>query len=95
VTVAVPLATPVKVTVHLPVNSMQLAPTVPTAIFEETKFTVPVGVLDGVVVSVTVAVQVEVPAGTIVLGPQTTPVDVLSWPVAVTVTVAVALVLGL
>jgi len=95
VTVAVPTATPVKVTEHVPEVRMQLAPTVPTAVFEEVKLAVPVGVLDGVVVSATVTVQVEVPVGTIVLGLQTTLVDVLSFAAAVTVTVAAALVLVL
>ena len=77
-TVAVPGATPVKVTVQLPPDNMQLAPTVPTAVLDDVKPTVPVAVFAGVVVSVTVAVQVEVAPGTIVAGLQVTPVDVLS-----------------
>jgi len=95
VTVAVPTATPVNATVHLPEDRVQLAPTVPTPGFDETKLTLPDGTLAGVVVSVTVAVHVEVPVGTIVLGLQAALVEVLSLPVAVTVTVAAALVLML
>ena len=98
-TVAVPVATPVKVTEQLVtlavVDKAQLAPTVPTLVFEETKLTLPVGELVGVVVSATVAVQVEVPVGMIVLGLQATPVVVLSLPVTVTVMVAEVLVLVL
>ncbi len=59
-TVALPEATPVKVTEQLPAVNMQLAPTVPTAVFDETKLTVPDGVFAAFVVSVTVAVHVEV-----------------------------------
>jgi len=95
VTIAVPTVTPVKVTVHLPDDRAQLAPTVPTDVFEDTKLTVPPGVFDMDVVSVTVAVQVEVPVGAIVPGLQATAVDVLSLLVAVTVTVATELVLVL
>jgi hypothetical protein len=99
VTVAVPTATPVKVTEQLVtlavVDKVQLASTVPTEVFEDTKLTVPPGVFEAVVVSVTVAVQLEVPVGTIVLGLQTTLVDVLSLLVTVTVTVAAVLVLVL
>ncbi len=95
VTVAVPTATPVNAAVHLPDDSVQLAPTVPTEVFEDTKLTVPPGVFDAVVVSVTVAVQVEVPVGTMVLGLQATAVDVLSLLVTVTVTVAAELLLAL
>jgi hypothetical protein len=99
VTVAVPTATPVKVAEQLVtpavVDKVQLVSTVPTAVFEETKLTLPVGALAAVVVSATVAVQVEVPVGTIVPGVQATPVDVLSLPVTVTVTVAATLALVL
>jgi hypothetical protein len=99
VTVAVPTATPVKVTEQLVtlavVDKVQLASTVPTEVFEDTKLTVPPGVFKAVVVSVTVAVHLEVPVGTIVLGLQTTLVDVLSLLVTVTVTVAAVLVLVL
>ena len=80
-TVAVPAATPVKVTEQLPaVDNIQLAPTVPTALLDDVKVTIPVGVLVGVVVSVTVPLQLVVPPGTIVGGavPQATLVDVLS-----------------
>jgi hypothetical protein len=82
VTVAVPAATPVKVTEQLvgltvPVR-VQLAPTVPTAVLDETKLTVPGGAVGVVKVSVTVAVQLVVPPALIVVGgvPQTTAVDV-------------------
>ena len=77
-TVAVPIATPVKVVAHFPEDRVQLAPTVPTAVSEDVKLTVPVGVFEAVVVSVTVAVQVEVALGAIVLGLQATTVEVLS-----------------
>jgi hypothetical protein len=95
VTVAVPTATPVNVTVHLPDDKVQLAPTVPTEVFEDTKLTVPPGVFDAVVVSATVAVQVEIPVGTMLLGLHATAVEVLSLLVTVTVTVAAELVLVL
>jgi hypothetical protein len=80
VTVAVPTATLVKVTEQLAVvaDKGQLAPTVPTAVFDGVKLTEPVGVLEAVVVSVTEAVQVEIPPGTIVLGLQATTVLVVS-----------------
>ena len=78
VTVAVPVVTPAKETVHLPADKVQLAPTVPTAVLDEVKLTLPPGVFAGVVVSVTVAVHVESAAGTIVLGLQATLVAVLS-----------------
>jgi hypothetical protein len=80
VTVAVPTATPVKVTEQLPVaDRMQLVPTVPTAVFDETKVTVPDGVFAATVVSVTVAVQLEVVTPTVIeAGVQATLVDVLS-----------------
>ena len=99
VAVAEPAATPVKITEQLVtlavVDRVQLAPTKPTPAFDETKLTLPVGALPGVVVSATVAVHVETPVGTIVPGLQATPVDVLSLPVTVTVMVAEALVLVL
>ncbi len=78
-TVAVPGATPVKVTVHLPAVKLQLAPTVPTAVLDDVKVTEPVGVLAGVVVSVTVAVQVDIPPTLMLARAQETPVDVLSF----------------
>jgi hypothetical protein len=91
-TVAVPTATPVKVTGQVPaVVKTQLAPTVPTAVLDDVNVTVPDGVLDGVVVSVTVAVQVDVPPGRIVAGLQLTAVDVASGGVLVTVIDAEAL----
>jgi hypothetical protein len=99
VTVALPTATPVKVTEQLVtlavVDNEQLAPAVPTLVSDETKLTVPVGAFVEVVVSATVAVQEEVPVGIIVLGLQATPVDVLSLPVMVTVMVAAVLALVL
>ena len=79
VTVAEPGATPVKLTEQLPDTKLQLAPTVPTAVLDETKLTEPVAVFDAVVVSVTVAVQVETPPMLIEAGLQTTAVEVLSF----------------
>jgi hypothetical protein len=88
----VPAATPVKVTVQREMvvdvdgegDKVQLASTVPTAVFDDVKPTEPLGAAvaaGGLVISVTVAVQVIVPPGTIVVGavPQTTPVDVASF----------------
>jgi hypothetical protein len=95
VTVAVPTATPVNFAVHVPDDKVQLAPTVPTRVFEDTKLTEPPGVFDAVVVSVTVAVQVEVPVGMMVPGLQATLTAVLSLLVIVTVIVAAVLVLVL
>ncbi len=77
-TVAVPGATPVKAAVQLPPDKMQLAATVPTAVFEDTKVTLPVGVREAVVVSVTVAVHVEVPPMLMEARLQLTAVDVPS-----------------
>jgi hypothetical protein len=79
VTVAVPTATPVKVTEHLPDDRVQLAPTVPIAVLDDVKLAEPVGVLEAVVVSVTVAVQVEEALGRIVPGVQVMAVEVLSF----------------
>ncbi len=79
VRVVVPAFRPVKVTEQLPDTRLQLATTVPTAVSDEVKLTEPVGVFAGVVASVTVAVQVEVPPGRIVLGLQATAVEVLSF----------------
>jgi len=94
-TVAEPTATPVKVAVQLVtvpvVDKVQLAPTVPTAVLDDMNDTVPVGLFAGTVESVTVAVQVDVPVGTIVEGLQETAVAVTSRAVLVTVTVAVLL----
>ena len=72
-----PATVPVNVTVQLPEARLQLAEegvTTPVA----TKLTVPVGVLEAVVVSTTVTVQVEVWPARIELGLQATAVDVLS-----------------
>jgi hypothetical protein len=79
VTVKLPAATPVAVTVQLSEDRVQLAPTVPIAVLDEVKLTEPDGTFDGVVVSVTVTVHVEVPPGRIVLGLQETLVDALSF----------------
>jgi len=58
VIVALPGATPVKDTVQLPADNVQLAPTVPTPVFDEVKLTDPVGVLEVMLRSVTLTVQV-------------------------------------
>ncbi len=79
VTVAVPGATPVKAAVQLPDTRVQLAATVPTEVSDETKLTLPVGVFDGVVVSATVAVQVDSAPGKTVEGLQAKLVEVLSF----------------
>jgi len=78
VTVVEPGATPVNVTVQVPPNNVQLAPTVPTELSEDVKLTEPDGVLAGFVVSETVAVQVEVPPMLIEEGAQEATVEVLS-----------------
>jgi len=64
---------------------VQLAPTVPTAVFDDAKLTVPDGILDVELRSETVAVQVEVWPTEMRLGAQTTSVDVLSLTGATTV----------
>jgi hypothetical protein len=88
VTVAEPGATPVKITVQLPDDERtQLALTVPTLESDEVNVTLPVGVFDGVVVSETVAVHVEVPPMLMLAGAQDTTVEVLSRTTAVTVIV--------
>jgi len=79
-TVAVPGATPVKTAVQLPDTRVQLAATVPTAVLDDVKLTVPVGVFAGVGMSETVAVQVEVPPMLIEAGAQDTTVKVSSLP---------------
>src|SRR5207249_10937949 len=69
----------VKVTVQVPdAPRVQLAPTVPTAVFDDVKLTVPVAVLAAFVVSVTVAVHVDVPPMLIDRGAEDTAVVVLS-----------------
>jgi hypothetical protein len=87
VTVAEPATRPVNITEHEPAASMQLAPTVPTVEFDDANITVPVGVLEAVVVSVTEAVHVEVAATLIVPALQTILVEVLSFERGITVTV--------
>jgi len=83
-----PGARPVKVTEQLPETKLQLAPTVPAAGFDAVKLTVPVGVLEVEFRSVTVAVHVDVWPTRMMLGAQTTPVDVVSFTTAVTVMAA-------
>jgi hypothetical protein len=87
VTVAEPGATPLNVTMQVPDTSVQLAPTVPTVVSDDVKVTVPVGVFEGVVVSETVAVQVEVPPMPMLVDAQDTTVEVLSKAAADTVIV--------
>ncbi len=64
-------------------DNVQIAPTVPTAVLDDVKLTEPLGAAvaaGGLVVSVTVAVQLVAPPGTIVMGgPQATTVTVLSF----------------
>jgi hypothetical protein len=87
VTVVEPTTRPVNITEHEPAASMQLAPTAPTVEFEDANVTLPVGVLEAVVMSVTEAVQVEVAPMSIVPAVQAMLVEVLSFDGAVTVTV--------
>ena len=68
VTVVVPAATPAKSAVQVPADNVQLVATLPTPGFDDAKLTVPVGVFEGVVVSGTVAVQVDLLPEAIVLG---------------------------
>jgi hypothetical protein len=77
-TVAEPAATQVKVTVHVPVPpNVQLAATVPTAVFDDVNVTVPLGVMAvPTLVSVTVAVHVDAPPMLMLDGAQETLVDV-------------------
>ncbi len=80
-TVAEPGATPVNAAVQVPdAPSVQLAATVPTAVFDDVNVTtVPVAIREAVVVSVTVAVQVDVPPMLIEAGAHETAVVVLSF----------------
>lgn len=87
VTVADPGATPVNETVQLPPIRVQLASTVPTLVLEEMKLTVPDGMFAEVVVSETVAVQVETAPMLIVAGTQDTDTEVLSNTAVLTVIV--------
>ena len=95
-----PAEVPVNVTEQLPAESVQVValnepPVVPAV---NVNVTVPVGVLAAVVVSVTVATTAEVqldPPRAIVQVIFGTLVEVLSFPVAVTVTVAAVLLLVL
>jgi hypothetical protein len=57
VTVKLPDATPVIVTVQLPPDNVQPASTVPTVVPDEDRLTEPDGILAGFVVSATVTVQ--------------------------------------
>ena len=84
------------ITEQLPVESrVQLAPTVPTVVSDEVKLTLPDGIFEAVVVSVTATEQDEVPVGTMEAGVQLTLVEVLSCEETVTVTAAAVLVLVL
>jgi hypothetical protein len=95
VTVTLAGARPVKVTEQLPETRLQLAPTVPAAGFDAVKPRVPVGVLEVEFRSVTVAVHVDVWPTRMMLGTQTTLVDVVSFATAVTVMAAEVPVLPL
>jgi hypothetical protein len=95
-----PAAVPVNVTEQVPAERLQVValkePPVEPAV--NVKVTVPVGVFAGVVVSATVATTLAVqlvPPSAIVQLTEPTLVDVLSLPVAVTVTEAAELVLVL
>lgn len=88
VTVAVPGATPVNITLQLPPVSVQLALTVPTVVSEDWNETVPVGMFVGVVVSATVAVHADVAPMLMLAGVQLTLVEVLSFVGALTVMAA-------
>ena len=88
---------PVNVTEQLPADRVQVLvlnepPVVPGV---RVKVTVPVGVFEAVVVSMTVATQVEVAPRATELGLQAMLVAVLSLPETVTVIVAAELVLVL
>ena len=87
VTVAEPATRPVNITEHEPEVRVQLAPTLPTVMFDDANVTVPVGVLEAVVVSAIEAVHVEVAPMPTALGLQATLVAVLSLEGTVTVTV--------
>jgi hypothetical protein len=94
-----PAAVPVKVTEQLPDDRVQLvALSVPGVPADKVKLTLPVGMFDALVVSVTVAVTVAVqlvaPSAILQLTLATL-VDVPSLPVAVTVTIATELMLPL
>ena len=83
------------VTVQAPVeSSVQLASTVPIVMSDEVSDTVPDGIFEAVVVSVTVTAH-EPEAPTVNEAEQDTLVDVLSNVVTVTVIVAAVLVLPL
>jgi len=95
VTVAVPTATPVKVTVQLRDVNMQLASTVPTELLDETRLTLPVAVFSGAVVSATFTEHEEVEPTLMLLGVQATLVEVSSFVGTVTVIVFEVPELGL
>jgi len=88
VTVKEPDATPVTVAVQLPPDNAQLAPTVPTAVSDEERLTLPDGVFAGFVVSATVRVQEPV-RPTVTEAEHDTTVVVSSFVGGVTVTVTV------
>lgn len=99
VTDPVPAAVPVKVTEQLPDDRVQLvALSVPGVPEDNVKPTLPVGIFEAVVVSVTTAVTVAVQLvalDAILQLTLPTLVDVLSLPVTVTVTLATELMLPL
>ena len=64
----VPAAAGAKSAVHLSFDKVQLEAIVPTPGFDDVKLTVPVGVFEALVVSGTVAVQVDAPPIVRVLG---------------------------
>src|SRR5438093_10150181 len=73
-----PRAGRLTVTGHVVSSRVQLVSAVPVVVLYNVKLTVPDGVFAGVVVSETVAVQVDVPPMLIDAGAQTTVVEVLS-----------------
>ena len=76
-------------------SRVQLAPTVPTVVSDDVKLTLPDGIFEAVVVSVTATEQDEVPVGTMEAGVQLTLVEVLSCEETVTAMAAAVLVLVL
>jgi hypothetical protein len=68
VILVVPAAAGAKSAVHLSFDKVQLEAMVPTPGFDDVKLTVPVGVFEALVVSGTVAVQIDAPPIVSVLG---------------------------
>ena len=79
VIVVVPVAAGAKSAVHLPFDKVQLEAMVPTPALDDVKLTVPVGVFEALVVSGTVAVQVDAPPIVRVLGLHETLEEVASF----------------